>query len=265
MRLRVLLLVAVFCAAFAPPVSADVRVSFANGRVTVIAENATVREILEEWARVGGSTFVDAEKIPSLERLTIRLENQTELDAIDVLLRSVAGYMVAPAGADPTVVSSIARVFILPTSTPVAYIPPPPVEIQADEDAAPARVTATPPQPDDDGPVRVQVPPAIAAPAPVASPFGQASPLLDNSSTQTAPGPNGAVTSSQPGVVINPARPRPPGGRPVTIQPIGTDPKTNGAPKVSIAACSARMPPTPAASAGNGSTAATRPPVAASR
>ena len=219
MRVGAVLLVAVFCAAFAPPVSADVRVSFANGRVTVIAENATVREILQEWARVGGSTFVDADKIPALERLTIRLENQTELDAIDVLLRSVAGYMVTPADADSTVVSSVARVFILPTSKPVAYIPPPDADIEAGDDAAPARVTVMPPRPDDDGPVRVQTPPAIAAPA-SASPAGQASPLLNNTSTQAAPGPNGAVTSSRPGVVINsPSGPRPPGGRPVVIQP----------------------------------------------
>ena len=220
MRLGAVLLVAVFCAAFAPPVSADVRVSFANGRVTVIAENATVREILQEWSRVGGSTFVDAEKIPGFERMTIRLENQPELDAIDVLLRSVAGYMVAPVDADDAVVSSIARVFILPTSKPVAYIPPPPTDIEADSDAAPARVTSMPPRPDDDGPVRVQTPPAIVAPAPVSSPAGQASPLLNNTSTQAAPGPNGAVTSSRPGVVINsPSGPRPPGGRPVVLQP----------------------------------------------
>src|SRR5687768_653594 len=118
MRLGAVLLVVACCAAFAPPVSADVRVTFANGRVTVIADNATVSEILAEWARVGGSTFVDADKIPARERLTLRLEDRDELDAIDVLLRSVAGYMVAPAPAGSPSASTVARVFILPTSTP---------------------------------------------------------------------------------------------------------------------------------------------------
>ena len=221
MRLGSFLLVAACCAAFAPPVSADVRVSFANGRVTVVAENATVSEILAEWARVGGSTFVDAEKIPARERLTIRLEDQAELDAIDVLLRSVAGYMVSPAPADATRASSVARVFILPTSTPVAYVAPPQAEeaepVNADN---PPRVTAAPPRPDDDGPVRVQTPPAVTVPAPTSSaPLGQASPLISGTSTQTVPG-LGVVTSSQPGVAIGTSQtPRPAGGRPVVLQP----------------------------------------------
>lgn len=214
MRVRAALLVAACCAAFAPPVSADVLVKFAQGRVTVIASDATVREILAEWSRVGGSTFVDADKIPSTERLTIRLENQSEIDAIDVLLRSVAGYMVAPAQRPGSSVSAVSRVFILPTSTPAPYVAPPPVADMAspDEDA-PARVTSAPVRPDDDGPVRVSQPPAPPSPSAVA-PQGQASPLISNLPTQATPG-LGITTSSQPGVVIaRPGQPRP--GRPMT-------------------------------------------------
>jgi hypothetical protein len=75
------------------------------------------------------------------------------------------------------------------------------------------------PMPDDDGPVRIEAPPAIAAPASTSGPLGQSSPLLNNA-TQTLPGLGGAVTSSRPGAVINtPGAPRQPGARPVTIQP----------------------------------------------
>ncbi|MDQ3170469.1 MAG: hypothetical protein M3Q55_10065 [Acidobacteriota bacterium] len=224
MRLGSVLLVVACCAAFAPPVSADVRVTFANGRVTVIADNATVSEILAEWARVGGSTFVDADKIPARDRLTLRLEDQAELDAIDVLLRSVAGYMVAPAPAGSASASTVARVFILPTSTPVAYVAPAPEGQTEPTDAdAPARLTSAPPRPDDDGPVRVQTPPAVTAPAPTATaPMGQASPLISGapSATQTVPG-LGVVTSTQPGVAIgtSPPAPRSQGGRPVLLRP----------------------------------------------
>src|SRR5471032_603765 len=39
------------------------QVSFANGGVTVLATNVTLREILAEWSRQGGTKFVDAEKL----------------------------------------------------------------------------------------------------------------------------------------------------------------------------------------------------------
>lgn len=221
MIVRAVVLVAACCAAFAPPVSADVLVTFANGRVTVVASDATVREILAEWSRVGGSTFVDADKIPSNERLTIRLEDRDEIDAIDVLLRTVAGYMVSPAAGAASGASTVSRVFILPTSTPAPYVAPPPVaDIATAVEGEPARLTSAPVRPDDDGPARVSPPPAPAASGSPQAPLGQASPLISNMPTQATPG-LGITTSSQPGVVIAPpgqARP----GRPTTrpTQPV---------------------------------------------
>lgn len=217
MRIGAALLVAACCAVSAPPASADVRVTFANGRVTIIATAATVHEILEEWSRVGGSTFVDADKIPSNERLTIHLENQSELDAIDVLLRSVAGYMVSPASAAASSASAVGRVFILPTSTPAPYVaPPPPADVALPDEGPRARVSSAPVQPDDDGPVRVSPPPPAPATAGAPqAPLGQASPVIGGTvTTQTSPG-LGVVTSSRPGVVIEgPNQTRP--GRPTT-------------------------------------------------
>lgn len=220
MKLSAALLVAACCAVFVPPASADVRVTFSDGRVTIVATDATVSEILAEWARVGGSTFVDAERIPARERLTLRIEDRREIDALEVLLRSVAGYMVAPTAPAPDSASSIERVFILPTSTPAPYAPPPEPEAAASADV-PFAFIGGPPRPDDDGPVRIATPPAPDATAQAAG-AGQASPLTDPGSTQTLPG--GAVTSSRPGVMIDaeqprsrrplaqPTRPRPGGG-----------------------------------------------------
>lgn len=231
MHLRAVLLVAI-CAVFAAPnmVSAgtagDVRVTFANGRVTVIATDATLAEILQEWARVGGSRFVNAEKIPSVERLTLRLENELEMHAIEVLLRSTAGYVVAPrlaaAGG-----SSLGNIVIQATTRAgsFAQAPRPAMPSSPSEEVAAPQLMAGPPRPDDDGPTRQQMPPPAPVPVPQPqqtqgyqnpmqpnnAPMGQASPL-QGTQTQTVPG-LGAVTSSQPGAIIPGAAQRP-GGRP---------------------------------------------------
>lgn len=235
MNLRAVLLVAI-CAVFAAPDvvwawasagdAGDVRVTFANGRVTVIATDATLTEILQEWARVGGSRFVNAEKIPSAERLTLRLENETEMHAIEVLLRPVAGYVIAPRLAAAAGGSSLGNVVIQATTRAGSFAQAPRTVMQAtasDEVAAP-RFTNAPPRPDDDGPTRQEMPPPAPVPVPQPqqtqgfqspmqpnAPMGQANPL-QGTQTQTVPG-LGAVTSSQPGAIIPSATPRP-GGRP---------------------------------------------------
>ncbi|MDQ3070281.1 MAG: hypothetical protein M3R55_11210 [Acidobacteriota bacterium] len=237
MNLRSALLVAACCVASASPALAQTgpRVTFADGRVSIVADNATINEILAEWTRVGGSAFVNADKMGSTERFTLRLENAFETRAIEILLRSASGYMVAPRVEGSASASSIARVFIMSPSrgaTLAAATPSAPMG----DDAPEPRPQFTPStRPDDDGPVGVQVPPPIAMPpAPGAmmpsGPAGAASPLqgttiqgspTQGATTQTLPG--GAVTSSQPGVTINnrapqrPARPmvtptRPGGG-----------------------------------------------------
>lgn len=233
MNLRARLLVAACGVAFAASLSAraaddDVRVTFANGRVTVVAEHATVSDILREWARVGGSTFINADRIPATERLTLRLDNEPELRAIEVLLRSVAGYVVAPR-ADARAASSIGNVLIMPVSRAGSYAqaPPAPAPPPVSNQPETPQLMAGPPQPDDDGPVRQEMPPAAGAtPAPQPTqgpaPLGQASPL-QGTQTQTVPG-LGAVTSSQPGGAIQP--PQRPGGRPFAVTP--TQPRRGG-------------------------------------
>lgn len=225
MNLRAVLLVAI-CAVFAAPSAAnagEVRVTFANGRVTVIATDATLTEILQEWARVGGSRFINAEKIPSTERLTLRLENALEMHAIEVLLRPVAGYVIAPRRAAASG-SSLGNIVIQATTRAGTFAQAPRAATaspSSDEVTAP-QFTAGPPRPDDDGPTRQQMPPPAPVPVPQQTqgvqspmqpnaPIGQANPL-QGTQTQTVPG-LGAVTSSQPGAIIPGAAPRP-GGRP---------------------------------------------------
>ena len=79
--------------------------SFHGGKVDLAAENATVRAILTEWARVGGTRIVNAERLAG-PPVTVEFKDAYEQQALDALLRGVAGYIVGPAaGADaPNVV-----------------------------------------------------------------------------------------------------------------------------------------------------------------
>lgn len=101
----------------------SVELSFDNGRVTLVAQNAPVRTILAEWARLGGATIVNGDRIAG-PPLTLQLTAVPERQALDVLLRSVAGYMLAPRRAGSDAASTFDRILILPTS--VAPRTPPP-------------------------------------------------------------------------------------------------------------------------------------------
>ena len=73
-----------------------VKVSFQpGGRVTVEATAATVRSILNEWAKNGGTKVMGADKVSGAP-VTLKLVNVPEAQALEVILRSVAGYMAAP-------------------------------------------------------------------------------------------------------------------------------------------------------------------------
>ena len=89
---------------------------FKDGRVTVDAAGVPVRTILSEWARLGGTKVVGGDRVSGAP-LTIRLENVPEAQALEVILRNVAGYMAAPRRADATGASAYDRILVLPTSS----------------------------------------------------------------------------------------------------------------------------------------------------
>src|SRR5258708_8459004 len=85
--------------------AADVQLALHNGRVTLNAKDATVRQILTEWARVGQTKIVNVERIPG-GPVTLQLVDVPEGQALDILLRAVSGYMAAPR---PTVSANASR------------------------------------------------------------------------------------------------------------------------------------------------------------
>src|SRR4051794_41727458 len=73
----------------------ELKLTIANGKVTLFAKDVTIREILAEWARVGQARIVNAEKLTG-GPVTLELTDVPEAGALDAILRSAAGYVLAP-------------------------------------------------------------------------------------------------------------------------------------------------------------------------
>lgn len=120
---RTLLIAALSFFVAAPASAQQLRVSFDEGLVSVDANAVPVRQILNEWATQGGTKVVGVERITGAP-LTIKLVNVPESKALEVILRSVAGYMAAPrAAAAGTGASMYDRILVMATSA----APPPAV------------------------------------------------------------------------------------------------------------------------------------------
>jgi hypothetical protein len=108
----------------AAPLRAEVRLTIQNGQVSLSAVDATAREILAEWARVGQTTIVNGERVPG-GPLTLELANVTEEHALQVILRAASGYVAAPRTTASANLSRFDRILVMPTSTPTRGAPPP--------------------------------------------------------------------------------------------------------------------------------------------
>ena len=83
-----------------------------GGQVTLEAHNVTARRILEEWARVGGTTIVNADQLPD-DRISLELRGVPEAKAFALLLRSAAGYVAVRRRQASTAGSQFDRIFVL--------------------------------------------------------------------------------------------------------------------------------------------------------
>lgn len=178
--MRAVLVAAVVALAFAPqmsgqaqepaqataPAGPKVKITFeAEGRVTLVANGATIREILAEWSRQGGSTFVNAERLSGAPQ-TLSYEHQSETVVMSSLLRQAAGFVLGPRREGTRGASSVEVVYILATSNPSAggYMSQPTMPQQQQQ-------VSTPGSPDDEiAPVQGRgAPGPQQAPAPAPS------------------------------------------------------------------------------------------------
>jgi hypothetical protein len=128
--LAVFMLLAVGTAAFA-----EVQVAFNDGRVSIVARNATAGEILTEWARVGQTKIINLERLPH-DPVTLELDNVSEREALDVVLRRVSGYVAAPRAIEVAHGSLLDRILVMPSVAPA--VPTRPAPVAAKVSAPPA-------------------------------------------------------------------------------------------------------------------------------
>jgi hypothetical protein len=205
------LVVAVASLMSARPARADVRVTMHDGLVTIVAKDATVRQILAEWARIGQATIVNADRIAG-GPITLELSDVPERQALDILLRSVSGYFVAPRPTRLPEAAQFDRIVVLPAvaqpRSASVSAPPPPL-------TPPTRFQLPPATPDTDD---FSGPPPIdpTQRLPVVNQFSPPFPPPPADAGRGAPAPTtaapaGPVGTSAPGMVLPaPATPQVP-------------------------------------------------------
>jgi hypothetical protein len=99
----------------------QVKLEIRGGLVSLDAKDATLREILAEWARVGQTRVVNAEKVPG-GPVTLLLTDVPERQALETLLRSAAGFIAAPRLVPQASLSTYDRIMLMPGLRP-AVVP----------------------------------------------------------------------------------------------------------------------------------------------
>lgn len=182
-------------------------VRIADGRATVIARDVTVAQILSEWARVGSTRVVNGEKLFG-GPVTIELVDMPEKQALDILLRSAAGYMTAPRPEPLAGASLYDRVVILATSQ--APVNPPPVQQPFNRQVI-QQMVPQPPAPAEYGVVDDQgnpvADPGQMPPPGMIQPMPYPAPPMNPG--QTPAMPQGPVTSPTPGQLPQQPQPTP--------------------------------------------------------
>lgn len=219
--------VAALALGFAGPAAAgELKLTMQDGRVTIIADNVPLRQILQEWARVGQTKIVNADKLTG-PAITMQLVNAPERDALDILLRSASGYIAAPRPVPVANAAYYDRVTILATSRAPA---------PTASNMAPPPTFQRPPQPidDNDEPINVVMPPQMNAPVngqfPGMPPNPGAMPPMTQPGQPPQTTPNSPLTLPRPGAV--PQQLTPPGMPPNNpyqpiIRPPGLPPIPN--------------------------------------
>lgn len=189
-----------------PAAANELQLTIANGRVTLIAQDVPVRQILAEWARLGQTKIINGEKLTG-PPLTLHIVDKPEREVLETVLRSASGYVAAPrtAGVGASVFETV---MIMPTSRPPAVTASAPQPFNQRPGFPQAQQAPPMPQPmpveDDDGEPRDQ---GVVPPPGVMPPGGvNAMPQQPNVQPQVQPYPG----MQQPTVMPQPGMPQQP-------------------------------------------------------
>lgn len=211
MRFTDAALSALLIACAAAPAAADVQLSIENGQVSLRATNATAREILAEWTRVGRTQIVNGERVPG-GPMTIQLTGVPEDQALKIILRSAAGYVTAPRRAAIQEGSRYDRILVMPTTTPARGAVPPPAPYAQPQFQQP---------PFPQAPGQFQQPPFPQAPGQIRQPLPINDDVGPEDPDPAGPNPRGPIFNTfpfpQPQTVPGSARPPVPVGTPMPV------------------------------------------------
>jgi len=211
---------------------AQVTLEFHDGLVTLDAQNAPLRTILNEWARLGGTQVVNADRLTGLP-VTLQLTSVPETQALDIILRGTAGYIAGQrTSAAAANQSLLDRIMVVPTagtanvvaSRPAAPPAPPFQQIAQPFVQPEPDDNALSDVPDDERPNRIVRPGGAAPVIRMVAPNGQGpnqgpQPFVIEDSAPQGPPPTAPTMPANPfGATTGAARPGMPAPQPVPPQ-----------------------------------------------
>ena len=221
-----------------PGWAAGLQLTIRDGRVSLDAQDVTIRQILTEWARVGKTQIVNLDRLNSAP-LTIKFDNLPEDQALDIILRTIPGYFAAPRPVPVADASKYDRIALMTTTATVAAAPAAAPRPQAQQFFA--------------DPSNINVTQLRSAPAPMSPgmlPDPSDDPRNSNDPALANAAANGliAVPASNPGTVTPPSGLLQPPARTTTPQAPAAAPPSNpwNAPIGTAMPGPATVPPPPA-------------------
>ena len=200
------LIVLLVVAVAAPARAGEILFSIRDGRVTLVARNAQLSDILAVWEREGRTTIVARERVQGTV-VSLELTNEPESTALATILRSVTGYIAVQRAVPPRDASTYRCIIINPVPAPTMLVqsapagPTPPQRggamgmppsMLGDTGMFQPAFVAPPDDADESGAVRLQMPLGARLPG-TASPSNPSRPPLD-----TPPAGDQATRQAQP-------------------------------------------------------------------
>jgi len=108
----------------------ELTINFREGRVTIVAKDVVIADVLREWARHGSTTIVHGDQLTG-SAVTLALEDVPEADALEVVLRGVSGYVASYRALPLPTASGFARIVIVPASQPPSGPAPTPSQVDS--------------------------------------------------------------------------------------------------------------------------------------
>jgi hypothetical protein len=107
-----------------PGWAAGLTLTIREGRVSLDAQDVTIRQILAEWARIGKTRIVNLERASSAP-MTLKFDGLPEDEALEIILRALPGYFAARRPVPVADASMYDRIALMTTTTQVAAAPSP--------------------------------------------------------------------------------------------------------------------------------------------